>query len=69
MESLWPEEYCVYSGGGGYGEQERECSGEADSTKQNGVAVQQLKMRQKDSSAVAHVGGSVARYKASQESA
>ena len=56
-------------GGGGFGQQEKGSGGDAGSTQQNGIAKQQLKARQKDYSAVAHVNGSVARYKANQESA
>ncbi len=59
---------CV-TGGGGFGEQDEKSAEDADSTQQNGIAKQQLKFRQKDYSAVAHVSGSVARYKANQESA
>ncbi|CAK0741638.1 hypothetical protein CVIRNUC_001340 [Coccomyxa viridis] len=49
-------------GGGGYGQAD-------DSMTQNGEGQPPCKQRRVDYSAVAHVGGSVARYKANQESA
>ena len=53
---------CLHAGGGGYGQAD-------DSMKQNGEGPPPCKKRRVDYSAVAHVSGSVARYKANQESA
>lgn len=57
------------SGGGGFGQQDKGSVGDAGSTLENGIPKQQFKAMRKDYSAVAHVSGSVARYKANQESA
>lgn len=61
--------FYVHPGGGGYGHADGEPAGEVDSAKQNGNGVQDMKQRRGDYSALARVGGSVARYKADQESA